>query len=279
MRNFQWQWFPLAITIVLLSATSIGACAETLHYWRFEGTNFLSDSVGSADLDSTSAIQTAYGDMGPGSNFPSQAGASGASKSTSSTEKLVVTPGDLPTGDFTIELLGNFNGLLGSLGTVLAASGQSTSNVTIGWALQARNVGGIANELVMLVVDGSDIEFVQSGVALSTGVDYYIGASFSTAGTLDFFVQNFTAGTGLQQITRNHSKSQYNDGVVFGIGSINGSLPASGLYDEVRLSDAALQQEELLLSAVPIPGAFALLLMPLAALGLQTSRKRANCTI
>ena len=272
MSNNHDRWVALGLIIAMLSVTSLGVSAETLHYWRFEGANFLSDSVGSADLGPTSATQTTYGDMGPGSMFPTQAGASGATKGAS--DALIVQPNDLPTGDFTIELLGNFSNLFGQFGTVLAASGQSALNVTIGWALQARDVGGLGNELVLLVIDGSDFEFVRSGVALSTGVDYYLGASFSTGGTVDFYIQNFAAGGDLQHISQSHSKSQYNDGVIFGIGSVNGNLASSGLFDEVRLSDAALQEQELLLNAVPIPGAFVLMLLPLAALGLRTSRRR-----
>ena len=274
MSNNHCRWIALTLTITVLSVPSLGVNAETLHYWRFEGANFLSDSVGSADLGSTSATQTAYGDMGPGSMFPTQAGASGATKGVS--DVLTVQPNDLPTGDFTIELLGNFSNLAGQFGTVLAASGQSALNVTIGWALQARNVGGLVNELVLLVIDGSDVEFVRSGVALSTGVDYYLGASFSTGGSVDFYIQNFTVGGDLQRISQSHSKSQYNDGVIFGIGSVNGSLPASGLFDEVRLSDAALQEQELLINAVPVPGALVLMLMPLAALCFKTPGRRKN---
>ena len=81
MSNNHCRWVALTLTVAVLSATSLGVSAETLHYWRFEGANFLSDSVGSADLGPTSATQTTHGDMGPGSMFPTQSGASGATKS------------------------------------------------------------------------------------------------------------------------------------------------------------------------------------------------------
>lgn len=260
-RSMYW---PMLVAALIAATLVHPAHAEALHYWRFEDGNFLSDSVGSTPLININGVQTG---IPSGSAFPPFAGNSGVTLDFAA--RMTATPSDLPTGDFTIELLGNFTSLTGAFGAVLAGTALSQSNSTAGWLLQTRPLSGLTKQLVLTLLTGSGFAFIESGINLSTNTDYYIGASFSLAGTASFFVQNLTAGTDLQQISVSHSVAAYNDIGTFVIGATaEGSLGSAGLFDEVRLSDTLLNPGQLLVAAVPLPAAFILLMGPLGALAL-----------
>ena len=60
MSNNHYRWDGLALLIVMLSVTSLGVNAETLHYWRF-GIGSMNGSLPASGLfDEVRLSNTAY---------------------------------------------------------------------------------------------------------------------------------------------------------------------------------------------------------------------------
>lgn len=261
------------------------ATADTIHLYRFEGgSGFLADSAGAADLTPFSVGQFFPAATGRGSSFPTWDGgnASGLDVFSSGRAYAAASP---VTGDFTAEAFVHFDSLAGSYGAHIVGFANSGAAEFISWTLQARfdGTGGTqAGELILAVFDTSFAgEVVGSDVVMEAGKDYYIGVSFDLAGgEVVFYVQNLTDSGALQVITRSHATPDLNPIGYLGVGGFPGSslLSVDGLVDEVRISDAVLAQQDLLVNLaqppIPEPATSLLLLSGLVGLAVSGTRRR-----
>jgi hypothetical protein len=251
-----------SVFLALLAAAAIPnvSLAETLHYWPFENSSgFLVDSVGTADL-AGSAQQTQLPQVGPGSTFPDYLSVSFggfnddvADFSGGSLRNIGIAP---MTGDFTVEAFIHMDADAGEFGDcivcVLAALNDWPSE---SWAFLVRYDGAFGTqprELLLSLYEGNNREALPSGFVLDVGVDYYVAAAVDLAGeTVTFWVQDLTHGGPLQSSVRTHSRSALNPISQLTIGNDGTWHPAfawDGLIDEVRISDAVLREDELLVS-------------------------------
>lgn len=119
------------------------------------------------------------------------------------------------------------------------------------------------------------LDSVKLGVPLTVGVDYYVAVSFDLAATsVTFYMQNLTEGGPLQVVTQaRHATGYYDSTAPMTIGADGtGGNGWHGTLDEVRISDSALSQSQLLIS-VPEPASVGMALMGLGLI-LGASRRR-----
>ena len=190
------------------------------------------------------AVQAAIPQSGPGSAFDFIGGNSSLA-STPAGEGFSTTL--VPSNDFTIEALVHFNTSTGPFGHLIAGFAASQSNASVNWILQGRNVGQGFNLVLAVYGAGLGLGFVDSGMPIQTGVDYYAAAAYDSSGTATFWLQDLT-GTGvLESAVVDHQFAgvpiaQNTD--IFRIASL-GSVSFGGLVDEVRLSNSPLTIEQL----------------------------------
>lgn len=94
---------------------------------------------------------------------------------------------------------------------------------------------------------------IDSGIELTGGNDYYLAATVDfTSGNIDFYCQDFTAGTPLQasslSLPTQESFNQADSSFTIGSDSDSGNKYWYGSLDEVRLSNTKLLANELLVS-------------------------------
>lgn len=92
---------------------------------------------------------------------------------------------------------------------------------------------------------------VASGFVIEPGIDYYLAATFLPSSEVVFYIQDLTAGTPLQVITRPTSVGTLPTTGSFLVAGLPGAdlgFFIDGVIDEVRLSDTVLSQSELLIS-------------------------------
>jgi hypothetical protein len=264
-----------AVLLILHAAAAQGG---VIHYWQFEDGAFLDDSTGSATLTNAGGTQLSLPTTGPGSTFTGLSGGNAFATDIDFTDSMSATLSDTPTGDFTVELFGHFDAFSASFGSVLAGFATSQSNNDIGWVVQARTLSSVTNNFILSVFDGASYEFVASGIGLQTDIDYYLAASWDQDGDATFYVQDLTNGTPLQVVTKSHTLTAYNPINTFSIGATsNGQLPTGGLFDEVRLSNSVLAQQDLLIeswSSVAVPLPSSVWLFAAAAVLLPWARRR-----
>jgi hypothetical protein len=273
----------------LLAALAAGlafetASAATIGYWRFEGdfTNQAGTLAGSGgDLTVSGGISTtALAGTGRTSDFfnpiPQTGAANGSTAAGFSTSRRLETEDstafDLSADDeFTIEAMINASSTSGVqviAGQWLAIDGQrSWLFVLDDTQLRLRvSSNGISSELYLSTAAGLG--------SISVNTDYYVAASFSTTG-VTLYLQDLTNGGDLKsQDFEVTLTGIVNPTSPFTIGaySSNNSSPFSGYIDEVRLSNVALSQSELL--AVPEPGTWLTLTAGLSFLCLGRRRLR-----
>jgi hypothetical protein len=262
-----------AAMLLILQAGS--ASAATIHYWQFENSpGFLEDSVGSATLSAVgSAVQVALPESGRGSSFGDVVEGDARALDVQGNGHLTLTLDELTrnefTGnDFTVEVLAHADTLTGSFGNTLAGAADAQQNVAIAWILQVRNT-----QLALVLCNGGSCEIEFSGISVPTGKDYYLAAAVDLdGGQTTFFAQDLTDAGSLQSTTRSFDITTLNSPTKFAIGATgDGTLYFDGLIDEVRISDTALSEHQLL---VPEPSVAHLLFMGIVCLGLHRRSRR-----
>jgi hypothetical protein len=260
-----------AVFVAAHSTTS----AAVIGYWRFESSpGFTADSGANGLTLSTSSnapTPSAIPGSGPTSDFLDpipQTGAANASTANLNANNSNLfsradsSVFDIATGgEFTIEAMVNAT-TLASTRAIASQWGNSRS-----WSFSVTGAGVLQ---LQVSTDGlsSGIATFTSNFTLTAGVDYYLAASFDlsdqTSG-IHFYYQDLTNGGALQSQTLGHALTTiHNSTAAFLIGSNTtaGSQVWNGFVDEVRLSNTALTQSELL--AVPEPASAALLGLGLA---------------
>lgn len=280
----------LLLPLVVISLSSTLLTSETqaavLGYWRFENSSDLGeDSSGNnIDLTNTGVVGSyALPVSGIGSDFYNPIPSTGAANTNAGNFELsesdrlsVADPFGSGLGDFTIEALVNLESAGATTEVRPIASQWSTTSSNHSWSLGITGESsglGARNLILQLTPTGGSgsVINIDSDFQLTLGSDYYVAASLNfepvTGLTATFYFQDLTAGGLLQSAVRTNAiTGVFNSTANFYIGrggTTGGSiLYFDGVIDEVRLSDSALGQNDLL--AVPEPSATLLVSLGLA---------------
>lgn len=271
-----------ALLIISAIFSSTHLQAATLGYWRMENSSDLgldssgnnlnmtnSGPVGSYNLPAT-GVGSAFFDPIP------QTGAAniraGQFNLGESDHLSIADPFSSAYVDLTIESMINLTTAGATTEVRPIASQWSASSTNHSWQLGITgNTSGLgARNLILQVATsgtGGTVVNLDSDFQLSLSNDYYIAASLDFTGSnlaVTFYVQNLTGGGSLQSnVVQTTLSGLYNSTAPLYIGR-GGSTTGSNLFfngtiDEVRISDTALTQSQLL--AVPEPSATLLVLL------------------
>ena len=244
---------------VFLTSMSTASAAVVGH-WRFEDApGFLADSSGNGlALASASGYvtQVALPSAGAGQYFDDPIPLSGAGNAAAAgfDGSDWLTLGDQPElslGALTVEAY--INRSAGDTRHVIAGQYNGTDNQR-SWALLVSE----ENDLWMLLTpDGADYGSIhhRSHLPIRPGVDYYVAASYDPADLesgVQFYVKNLETGVWLQSSSALHFEPPLHDSTAnLNIGGYgDGARLFEGLIDEVRISDTALSDSELLAGPV-----------------------------
>ena len=252
--------------IATLPLVSASLWAQVTNFWQFEtAPGFQTDSVGSATLSNSGALQATLPGSGRGSEF--QAFSSTRAAEFAGNQSLSGSIAAI-TGNFTIEAFIHRDNSSGSNYDLIFATTNTHLNtgadIGINLLIRLDGAGGTSpNELILDVGDGSGAQTMQSNFIIPTGKDYYVAATFDLAGgQATFYVQNLTDGGSLLTSTASHTLTSIANRTGFYIGGhptyTFDQVSFAGLIDEVRLSNGVLASGSLLV-AIPEPGAYALL--------------------
>ncbi len=254
------------------------AHAQTVGYWQFgdDPGGFLADSGpnGLHLTDPIPPLQASIPGAGPGSTFNDTlvgntemadfpVGAGGGISAPTTPDVLA-----LALSDFTIEAFVNINrdddDPAGTLFSVWHIAAQYDFGTQRSWsfsiAVENSCCGLVAGNLFMNAsLDGSNATTSQinSGFDILVDKDYHLAAAYdSSAGTTTFYAQNLTDGTA-QALTIHHGMGVlHNSTADLTIGALNNGGASldprfgfRGVMDEVRLSNVALSNTELLVPA------------------------------
>ena len=276
-----------AMLLVCLAASPL-AQAATVGYWRFENSSDLGADSGSNGLSLTN-INTTPSVASPFSNPIPQTGAAnsltGDFEQSSSQSFSRADSGIFNFDDFTIEAYIRLESLDGSNPRVIASQLNTGTGASVAWQFGVTGTGSmIGNAVPFLQVSGDGTSLVNLGMAgntLAINTNYYLAASvdFSVSGvTAIFYLQNLSVNgslTNLSVSSASPTGGMFDSTANFAIGtSYNNNVRSrffDGLIDEVRLSDNALPQGELLAS---VPETSSAGLIVAAALLLGTGRRR-----
>lgn len=279
----------LAGVVLMLGASA--ANADTISYWRFEGSDsaWLDDSSGNSHTlskttvpGSTDPAQVALSGTGRGSKIHDpipQTGVSNdyAAEFFNSRCLIAADHSDFNVTDLTIEAYLHVDAFSQNAHT-LAGKWRGDGNKS--WLFQIQDTGKLKFKVS---VDGtaSSVD-VDSTFTVATGKDYYAAVSYdqdNTASGGTFYLQNLTDNGDLLSESFAHSGVTSYDSlapvVIGGANVANGVFWArgDGLIDEVRISNSVVSKDDLL--AVPEPSTLALLLFGgLALLVVRRLRKR-----
>ncbi len=285
----------LSAVLMLLAVGQPTVNAATVGYWRFEEGNFLGDSSGngytltngtmSASVTQTTPLPSA----GNGSDFFNpvpQTGAVNNGLGSKGADAAFLRSGvfDLnamsATETYSVEMLVNVSSVSGN---AFIMSYYDTSE-TRSWIMQLTS----ARELNFQVSEtGSGYTIADPGITLDLNTDYYLGvvvdltSAVQAERSVTFYLQDLTNGGALTStIVDNYAPETTFASNDTGI-AIGGTYNISGLasriglsFDEVRYSNAALSQGELLVS-IPEPSSLGML-AGLLGVGLVLRRRTAK---
>ena len=246
--------------VVLLLVTGI-VQANTVAYWRFEGTNFLSDTTGQHMLSNNGGVeQVASPFRNP---VPQTESVNTNAASFDGTSYLMAADDDAFTStQFTLEAFFS-PATIGSATRVIAGHFGSDGDYANqrSYALVMLNTG----QLRIYISPNGGIPAQYIGPVLTAGSHYYAAAAVDVldagSSAITLYVQDLNTST-LQVI--HYAKSQavtgptsytiiHNSSAPFTIGATGqGGALWEGPIDEVRLSNVKLAQENLLISE-PLP--------------------------
>lgn len=281
MKSLAHSILTLATTVIAASCLST-LSASTLGYWRFEGSNFTSNSIGSGTLSSSgdAPVQYTLPVSGAGSAFPNPIPLTGATN---------LDGASFNNGGRFLTSESNFGSTIagGRQLTVEAFFNASTVNGGNGiaslWGSSQRTFFASVTDGVLRagLVYGSTQSTGSSSLAVTAGTDYYAAYVFTGNASNDviFYLQDLTNGGSLLSETFSmggNTSSNFNS-VSFAatLGGIGAGNYFNGVLDEIRLSTTALNPSEFLIAPIPEPRIYALLLGA-GALGLALWARRSR---
>ncbi len=287
----------LAVALLL----SIGATivqAETVGYWRFEGAGYLEDS-GPYNLDvtpytgGTGPSQYTLPATGPGSDFPDPVPQNGYANDygvgplTNTSDGYTGADNSVLhfTEGFTIECFFHRTYSYTTHRTVYRQFGVNNMDERSVMFTLAKGDSLYRNSLeIRFSTDGEDWPyvrsyFVDSDLAYEDDKDYYGAVSVDLVNqTLTFYLKNLTDGGELLSATTTCPVSSLHDSSDnFYLGVYHSSTAYSSYpdyLDEIRVSNAALGEADLLINQIPEPSTLALLAAGLIGLMAYAWRKR-----
>lgn len=245
--------------------------AGTVGYWRFESGSVTSDSSGNAltlTPVSTGPVSYALPASGAGMYFPESLPQTG-----SINNYAVQGPGTnasfvgnyytavdnaamAPATGITVEAYVNLAATDANAKLIATQGGNNTNGA---WAFLITGEGSSRGSRNLLFqwtntagTWGTGLETIDSDLVLEVGHDYYVACavnfSDTTTNGVVFYLQDLTAGTAMQVVTRTHANAGMYDSVVAcSIGaSVGGGMGWLGTIDEVRWSNLQLKQSQLL---------------------------------
>jgi len=248
------------VCLAALCISALPLLAGTVGHWRFESGGFTDDSSGNGLGLSPQGGSMPYalpvGGGSPGAAFPANVPLSGDANGQASEfdRTNYFSRGDsaaFALQDFTIEAFVHFD-QSGLFYTVACQWGGANEYA---W----RFIRWSNDRLYLTITSDGNLppELVDSGLTLQESRDYYVAAAVDVGGSgteVRFYVKDLTADGELQTATVQVSGlgSLYNSSEAFAIGADfhpgHAANEMSGLIDEVRLSDTALDEAELLVS-------------------------------
>lgn len=281
-QNF---WISAAFLI-----TTVGASLEaaTIGYYQFEDSpGFTQDSsTAGRNLTAVSSPTQTTSPFGTVPNPP--AGASSnleAALFTGLNDGFTAT--DIAYADLTIEAYVNLSSVdTGGLARVIAAQfGGTTATRAFNFGIAGNSSGTFTADrtLFLQLSNGTTLFNLDSSYRLTLGNNYYLAASIDAGasgsnGSVTFYLKDLTAGTALQSntVAVTGFNAFTDSSTLFSIGSAAGGASSffDGTIDEVRFSNTALAQSDLLISPIPEPSTYALLAGGLVLLGFIRRRSK-----
>ncbi|AHF93983.1 hypothetical protein OPIT5_02070 [Opitutaceae bacterium TAV5] len=293
------QCLVCAITLLAVVFICTRSHADTIGYWRFEEGKVTADSSGN-NL-TLSLLGSSYGgssfgyaidrnDPGsPGYAFPASIDGNanaGALKKTGRGYYYGVndSPAFTLTNAITVEAF--VNRADATAATIASRRGNTAGGTS--WSFLVGSSGTLLFQYQSQQggawgSTSSTWESLDSGLSITAGHDYYVAFAMDlldkTSAGATFYVQDLTAGTGMQTASVAHSFTTIgntNQRFTIGDTSTQGTGDAwNGAIDEVRLSNSRLGQGELLISQIPEPAAVSALVgAGVLAAGIAMRRRR-----
>lgn len=267
----------MLVAMVALMASS--AQADTVGYWRFEDTPGLLQDSSNYDNDLTSngnPVHYTLPATGAGAYFDdpipqtSAANAKAVDLDGAGDNYTCADQTEFTVTKFTIEAYINCDVLSNRV-----IAGQYNISSQRSWAMIVHHVGAAPYTLkAYLSSDGVAATTPDSGLQIDVDKDYFVAMSFDLSNTttgLKFYVKDLSAGT-WETATMDHGMSTLHDSTGnFAIGGMDGgALAWDGYVDEVRFSDDALSQNNML----PVPEPATMVLLGLGGIGVLIRRRR-----
>lgn len=294
------RWIMLGCCWTVMTV-GVSLQAATLGYWRFESGDVTGDSSGNGRTltltGSTGSAPTSYAlpSSGAGSAFsnpiPQTGAANGYAIQGTGTNKLMqkyytTTDTAAALSAMTVESYVNLSDNSTTSMKVIASQGANASDGSWAFGIAGYGSGQTAGNLLFQYRSlsgtwgSTGIDTINSGINLTVGHDYYVAAvanftGVTTTSSITFYVQDLTLGTALQTYVKTGLGygSLYDSTSTIALGADGvGNSGWTGTLDEMRISDSALSQSQLLI--VPEPASVGMALMGLGMVWGAARRKR-----
>ncbi|MEX1087837.1 MAG: LamG domain-containing protein [Phycisphaeraceae bacterium] len=264
----------LSFLLVVVAVSSIQVSAATIGYWRFEDSpGFTADSSGNGFTLATNGTAptqitkpAAFPTPVPGNGLPNAESASfGGAGHFTAADNALFSVGS----QFTIEAFISSSDYSTTAAQILAAQYAASSN-NRAWHFSL-TTGGVLRLGLSSGGTGATEVTTLSPYTLDDGDDYYVAAVFdgtlAEANRITFYIKNLTDnGPILSQAASSAISSVFDSITSFTIGGAvdmsagggNRNDRFTGAMDEVRWSNSALTQSQLLI--IPEPASLALLI-------------------